>query len=123
MRPRAAARYKVAWRDVADRFIPAVEATGAVPAHTAHYAVVESLEEAYYLLAYLLAPQINAVVREISPWVGHVEPGFLSYFNIPKYSPRCPAHRRLADLGREVSKRGTDAGAEEEIGRLVRERC
>ena len=123
MRPRAAARYKVAWRDVADRFIPAVEATGAVPAHTAHYAAVESLEEAYYLLAYLLAPQINAVVREISPWVGHVEPGFLSYFNIPKYRPHCPAHRRLADIGREVSERGTDAETEEEIGKLVKERC
>jgi len=56
MGPRAVARYKAAWRDVADRFIPVVEATGAMPAHTAHYAVVESLEEAYYLLAYLLAP-------------------------------------------------------------------
>jgi hypothetical protein len=123
MGPRAVARYKVAWRDVADKFIPAVEASGAVPAHTAHYTVVESLEEAYYLLAFLLAPQINAVVREISPWVGHVEPGFLSYFNIPKYRPHCPAHRRLADIGREVSERGTDTEVEEEIGRLVKERC
>jgi hypothetical protein len=123
MGPKAVARYKVAWRDVADRFIPAVEASGAVPAHTAHYAVAETPEEAYYLLAYLLAPQINAVVREISPWVGHVEPGFLSYFNIPKYRPHCPTHRRLADIGKEVSRRGIDAETEEEIGRLVKGRC
>jgi len=52
-----------------------------------------------------------------------VEPGFLFYFNIPKYSPHCPAHRRLADIGKEVSERGTDAETEEEIGRLVKERC
>jgi len=123
MGPRAVARFKVAWRDVADRFIPAVEAAGAVPAHTAHYAAAESLEEAYYLLAFLLAPQINAVIREISPWVGHVEPGFLSYFRIPKHSPHCPAHRRLAELGREISRRGLDAEAEEEIEKLVEERC
>ena len=123
MGPRAVARLKVAWRDVADRFVPAVEASGAVPAHSAHYVVVESLDEAHYLLAFLLAPQINAVIREISPWVGHVEPGFLSYFNIPKYRPGCDVHRRLAELGREISKRRLDAGAEEEIGRLVREMC
>lgn len=123
MGPRAVAKLKVAWRDVADRFVPAVEATGAVPAHTAHYVVAESHEEAYYLLAFLLAPQINAVIKEISPWVGHVEPGFLSYFRIPKYRPDCPAHRRLADLGREVSKMGADAEAEEKIEKLIEERC
>jgi len=121
MRPEAVSRFKVAWRDVADRFVPAVEATGAVPEHSAHYAAVESLEEAYYLLAFLLAPQINAVVREISPWVGHVEPGFLSYFSIPKYRPDCPAHRRLAEAGREIGKGGADP--EKEIERLVKERC
>jgi hypothetical protein len=123
MGPRAAARFKVAWRDVADRFIPAVEATGAVPAHTAHYVVVESLEEAYYLLAFLLAPQINAVVREISPWIGHVEPGFLSYFRIPKYRPDCPFHGRLAELGKEISEGGLDAEVEEKIKKLVEEGC
>ncbi len=123
MKPRALAKFKVAWRDVADRFIPAVEATGAVPEHTAHYAVAESLEEAYYLLAFLLAPQINAVVKEISPWVGHVEPGFLSYFRIPSYRPDCPAHRRLAELGREISEKGLDAETEKKIEKLVKEKC
>ncbi len=123
MGPRALAKLKVAWRDVADRFMPAVEAAGAVPAHTAHYAVAESLEEACYLLAFLLAPQINAVVREISPWLGHVEPGFLSYFRIPKYRPDCPAHRRLAELGREVGERGMDAEMEKKIEKLVEEKC
>ncbi len=119
MGPRALAKFKVAWRDVADRFIPAVEAAGAVPAHTAHYVVAETPEEAYYLLAFLLAPQINAVVKEISPWLGHVEPRFLSYFRIPKYRPDCPVHRRFAELGREISKRGLDAEAEKEIEKLV----
>jgi hypothetical protein len=123
MGPRALARFKVAWRDVADKFIPAVEATGAVPAHTAHYAAVESPEEACYLLAFLLAPQINAVVKEISPWIGHVEPGFLSYFRIPKYRPDCPAHRRLAELGREIGEKGLDVETEEKIEKLVEERC
>jgi hypothetical protein len=123
MGPRAVARFKVAWRDVADRFIPAAETGGAVPAHTAHYVAAGSPEEAHYLAAILLAPQINAVIREISPWVGHVEPGFLSYFRIERYRPHCPAHRRLAELGREIGERGMDAEAEKEIGRLVKERC
>ena len=123
MGPRAVSRFKVVWRDVADRFVPAAETSGAVPGHTAHYAVAESPEETYYLLAYLLAPQINAIVREISPWVWHVEPGFLSYFSIPKYRADCAAHRRLAELGREISERGTDAETEKKIEKLVKEKC
>jgi len=42
MRPESVKRFKVVWRDVADRFIPAVEVTGAVAEHSAHYVVVDS---------------------------------------------------------------------------------
>jgi hypothetical protein len=108
MRPEAVGRFKVVWRDVADRFVPAVEPTGAVPEHSAHYVVVDTLEETYYLLAVLLAPQINAVVKEISAWVGHVEPSFITYFDIPKYNPACGTHRRLALIGEEVHRGGID---------------
>ena len=120
MRPEAVSRFKVAWRDVADGFVPAVESTGAVPEHSAHYVVVDALEEAYYLLAILLAPQINAVVKEISAWVGHVEPSYVTYFSIPKYNPACETHRRLALIGEEVHRRGTDDETAKRIQTLVK---
>ncbi|ADV64704.1 hypothetical protein [Desulfurococcus mucosus] len=104
----AMSRYKVVWRDVAKRFIPAVVTDGAVPEHTAHYIVVNSLEEAYYLSSILLAPQINAVINEISPWVGHVEPRFIKFFRIPKYDPKNSDHKRLAEIGREICGKGED---------------
>jgi len=105
MRREALARYKVVWRDVAKRFIPAVVDDGAVPDYTVNYVVVDNIEEAYYLLAVLLSPQINAVVEELSPWVGHVQPRFLRYFRIPKFNPENPVHRSLAEIGKNVRER------------------
>ena len=105
MGSQALARYKVVWRDVAREFIPAVVTDGAVPDYTVNYVVVDSLEEAYYLMAILLAPQINAVVRELASWVGHVQPRFIRYFKIPKYDPNNEIHRELAKRGKEVAER------------------
>ncbi len=102
MRKEALSKYKVVWRDVAKEFIPAVDFEGAVPDHNVHYVVTQSPEEAYYLMSILLAPQINAVVRELSPWIGHVQPRFLRYFRIPKYDPSNKVHRKLADIGRRI---------------------
>jgi len=98
--------YKVVWRDVAKRFIPAVETSGAVPDHTVNYVPVKSFEEACYLVAILLAPQINAVVEELTPWVGHVKPRFIKYFKIPKFNPRNEIHVKLSQLGRIIHERG-----------------
>jgi len=124
MTPKAVKRFKVVWRDVADRFIPAVEATGAVAEHSAHYIAVNTLEEAYYLLAVLLAPQINAVIREISSWVGHVEPNFITYFNIPRYQANCDTHKRLAELGKKIHEEGVNDEIVKIIQTLVKElRC
>jgi len=92
-------QYKVVWRDVAKEFIPAIEVNGAVPDYTVNYIVVKNLEEAYYLLAILLAPQINAVVSELSPWIGHVQPRFIEYFKIPAYNPENSVHRQLVQIG------------------------
>jgi len=105
----ALSRYKVVWRDVAKRFIPAIEMSGAVPDYTVNYVPVNSFEEACYLVAVLLAPQINAVVEELSPWVGHVQPRFIKYFKIPKYNPRNEVHRRLAEIGKAIYNGGEDA--------------
>jgi len=106
MREEALAQYKVVWRDVAREFVPAVDTDGAVPDHNVHYVVTDTLEEVYYLMTVLLAPQINAVVQELSPWVGHVQPRFLRYFKIPKYNPSNPVHKDLADRGRSIHQKG-----------------
>lgn len=98
--------FKVVWRDVAKEFIPAVDIEGAVPDHNVHYVVTNSLEEACYLMAVLLAPQINAVVRELSPWIGHVQPRFLRYFGIPQYNPINSTHKGLASKGMAVLQKG-----------------
>ena len=106
MNERALAKYKVVWRDVADEFIPAVclDCNDLIPDYTVNYVAVNSAEEAFYLMAILLSPQINAVVRELSPWIGHVQPRFLRYFKIPRYSSKNDAHRRLMEIGREISQ-------------------
>jgi len=112
----AVRKYKVVWRDVADRFVPAAEFTGAVPDYTVNYVTVDSPEEAYYLLAVLLAPQVNAVVEELSPWVGHVQPRFIKYFKIPKYSPSKDVHKQLATIGKSVHSTGKVA--EEDLKKI-----
>jgi len=105
MRREALARYKVVWRDVAKRFISAVVSDGAVPDYTVNYVVVDNIEEAYYLLAALLLLQINAVVEELSPWVGHVQPRFLRYFRIPKFDSKNPVYRSLTEIGKSICER------------------
>jgi len=102
----ALAQYKVVWRDAAKEFIPAIEDTGAVPDYTVNYIVVNNINEGYYLLALLLAPQINAVVKELTPWIGHVQPRFINYFYIRKFNPNNPTHVKLSQLGKEIRERG-----------------
>lgn len=105
MREDVFAKYKVVWKDVADEFVPAVDDMGFIPDHNVHYVVIDSLEEAYYLMAILLSPQVNAVVKELSPWIGHVQPRFLRYFKIPKYNPKECVHKDLAELGRSICEK------------------
>jgi hypothetical protein len=112
MAPRALMKIKVVWRDVASHFIPAVEDTGAIPDNTVHYIEVESLEEAYYILAVLLAPQINAVVEELVSWIGHVQPRFVNYFRIPKYNPQNEVHKELAKIGKRIHNDGKSTANE-----------
>ena len=119
MGPEALANYKVVWRDVADSFVPAVAVGGVIPDYTVNYVTVSSEDEAYYLMAVLLAPQINAVVSELVPWIGHVQPRFMRYFKIPRYEPASQAHRRLAEIGREVASRGLTSARLSEIEQLV----
>jgi len=99
---KAVAQYKVVWRDGAETFVPAIDTTGAIPDYTVNYIPVSSFEEACYLLAALLAPQINAVVKELVSWIGHVQPRFVKYFKIPKYSPKNEVHKRLAEIGKAI---------------------
>ena len=101
----AMAQYKVVWRDAVKEFIPAIEDTGAVPDYTVNYIVVNNINEGYYLLALLLAPQINAVVKELTPWIGHVH-RFINYFYIRKFNPNNPTHVKLSQLGKEIRERG-----------------
>lgn len=108
MGPGSLARVKVVWRDVAKRFIPAIDDKGYIPDYTVNYVVVRDLDEAYYLLSVLLSPQINAVVEELSSWIGHVQPRFLRYFAIPKYNPRKDVHVKLAEIGKKVCEEGLD---------------
>jgi len=105
----AVSQYKVVWRDVEKTFVPAIETSGAVPDYTVNYIPVSNIDEGFYLLAVLLAPQINAVVRELTPWVGHVQPRFIKYFRICRYDPNNPVHRRLAEIGRAIHSEGEDA--------------
>jgi hypothetical protein len=75
-------------------------------------------------MAVLLAPQINAVVRELSPWIGHVQPRFIKYFKIPKYDPKNDIHKQLVEIGKEIYNRG-DVTEEErkKIEELVKKLC
>lgn len=102
----AVAKYKVVWRDVASQFIPAVVDDGSIPDYTVNYIVTSGCEESYYLLAVLLAPQINRVVRELHSWIGHVQPRFIRYFSIPKYNPHDPIHKRLSEIGKKITENG-----------------
>jgi len=106
MNKEAMSKYKVVWRDAAKKFVPAIEVSGAIPDYTVNYVAVSSFEEACYLMAVLLAPRINAVVEELSPWIGHVQPRFIKYFKIPKYDPRNNTHRQLAQIGKAIYERG-----------------
>ncbi len=106
MQQEVLAPYKVVWRDVAREFIPAIDLDGSIPDHNVHYIVADTLEEAYYLMAILLAPQVNAVVRELSPWIGHVQPRFIRYFRIPKYNPSNKIHIDLMNKGKDIYQRG-----------------
>ncbi len=121
MSEEALKRYKVVWRDVAKEFIPAIEMSGAVPDYTVNYVVANSLEEAQYLLAILLAPQINEVIKELSPWIGHIQPRFIKYFKIPKYNPKNEVHKRLKELGEKIYEEGEKIikDIKEEIETLV----
>jgi len=103
---KALSHYKVVWRDVAKRFVPAIETSGAVPDYTVNYVPVNRFEEACYLVAVLLAPQINAVVEELTPWVGHVQPRFIKYFKIRKYDAQNEVHRKLAEIGKAIYSEG-----------------
>jgi hypothetical protein len=105
----AIAQYKVVWRDVEKEFIPAIEVSGALPDYTVNYVPVSNINEGFYLLALLLAPQINAVVRELAPWIGHVQPRFIKYFRIPKYNPNNDVHKRLVEIGKVIHNEGKDA--------------
>lgn len=114
-------QYKVVWRDVAKEFIPAVDISGVIPDYTVNYVTVSNVEEAHYLLAILLAPQINSVVRELAPWIGHVQPRFIRYFRIPGYNPRIETHKRLAEIGKKIHEEGEEAAnsLRDEIEKLV----
>jgi len=103
----AVSNYKVVWRDAAEEFIPAIDTSGAIPDYTVNYVVVENLEEAFYLMAVLLSPKINSVVRELSPWIGHVQPRFINYFKIPRYNPQDPNHQKLVEIGKAIYTTGT----------------
>ena len=105
---KALSQYKVVWRDGAETFIPAIDTTSAIPDYTVNYIPVSSFEEACYLLAVLLAPQINAVVKELVSWIGHVRPRFIKYFKIPRYNPRNEVHRRLTEIGKAIYNGGED---------------
>uniref|UniRef100_A0A7C4FFK0 Uncharacterized protein n=1 Tax=Ignisphaera aggregans TaxID=334771 RepID=A0A7C4FFK0_9CREN len=99
------AQYKVVWRDVASEFVPAAETTGAISYHNVHYVVVSNLDEACYIMTESLAPQINAVVGKLSPWIRYVQPRFIRYFKIPRYSPNRKTHKQLVSVGLRVSAR------------------
>ncbi len=116
-------QYKVVWRDVAKEFIPAVETTGAIPDYTVNYVTFNNVEEAHYLLAILLSSQVNSVVRELAPWIGHVQPRFIKYFRIPGYNPQNETHRRLAEIGKKIHEEGEKAAnsLRDEIEKLVEE--
>jgi len=118
---KALSQYKVVWRDGAETFVPAIDTAGAIPDNTTHYIPVNSFEEACYLLAVLLAPQINAVVKELVSWIGHVQPRFVKYFKIPKYNPKNEVHKRLAEIGKAIHSEGEETLKKmlKEIERLV----
>lgn len=116
---RALSKIKVVWRDVAKKFIPAVDIDGTIPDYTVNYVVVNEVDEAYYLTALLLSPQINAVVEELSPWIGHVQPRFIRYFRIPPYNPANTIHRNLAEIGKKIQEKGFTNNDIEIIEELV----
>ncbi|RLG83255.1 MAG: hypothetical protein DRO40_05265 [Thermoprotei archaeon] len=91
---------------MAKEFIVAVDTEGIIPDYTINYVVTNNIDEAYYLFAILLSPQINAVVQELSPWVGHVQPRFLRYFKIPRYRSTHPIHKTLANKGKVIHEKG-----------------
>jgi len=120
MNKKAISKYKVVWRDVARRFIPAIVTDGSIPSDHVQYIVVNKLEEAYYLLAVFLAPQINAVVKETYAWIGQIRPRFIRYFKIPKFNANNKIHVKLANIGKEIhNKKSVTSSQISEIENLV----
>lgn len=119
MGARTLSKLKVVWRDVAKRFIPAIDSEGHVPDYTVNYIVARDVEEARYLLAVLLSPQVNALVEELSPWIGHVQPRFLRYVSIPRYDPTKRVHKELAEVGKLVCTEGLNQELVDRIEKLV----
>jgi hypothetical protein len=59
---------------------------------------VFKLLQGYYLLATLLAPQINVVVQELRTkfWIRDAKPRFIKYFKIPRFNSRIKIHVKLS---------------------------
>jgi len=98
------APWKVVWREVAHTLDAAVasplEDKPAVPDHTLVLIECKSREEAHYLCAVLnSAPARFGVQAYI---VLHPDPHILEHIRIPRFDPRNPVHRRLAELSEQA---------------------
>ena len=78
------------------------------------------VNKGYYFLALLLAPQINAAVKELTPWIKDLQPRFINYFYIGKFNPNNSTHVKLSQLGKEIRERGASQNSKKSHKRSSR---
>ncbi len=120
--PGSFAPWKVVWREVAHTLDAAVasplEGKPAVPAHTLVLIGCKSKEEAHYLCAALNSAPARLGVQAYI--VLHPDPHILEHIRIPRYDPKDPVHRRLAELSVEAH-RAAKAGDRKRLERIEAE--
>jgi SAM-dependent methyltransferase len=110
-RPGSFAPWKVVWREVSHTLDAAVagpfDGKPTVPDHTLILIDCASKEEAHYICAALNSAAARLSVQAYI--VLHPDPHILEHIRIPRFNPKDPVHRRLAELSKrahEAAKKG-----------------
>jgi SAM-dependent methyltransferase len=115
-RPGSFAPWKVVWREVSYTLDAAVagpfDGKPTVPDHTLILIDCASKDEAHYICAALNSAPARLGVQAYI--VLHPDPHILEHIRIPRFNPKDPVHRRLAEL----SERAHEAAKREDVRRL-----
>ena len=128
--PYTFSEYKVLWKEMSGRRFavayigkysdPLLGEKIVIPDHKLYFVPVDTEDEAAYLTAFLNSPTIS---RAVSAYAAQLSLGtsVVEYLRIPAFDSSDSRHQRLAQLAKEITKRGTAPTDDEirEIDQLV----